>query len=853
MTHSATTRTDMAWNQPESLGFSILQRHLCASPAARSSLVRETAGGLRTAFERHGEFAGHILARKVVPPAADGLGGHGGQDSLDMEFVHLASRSGRARSSGVSARTGLTRSTAEKSGFARISGSPPALEAVAQAQQVQRDHAVRRAIHGVSSLISPRISRGRPEDSASLPGSPRSASIAAGGVMAGNDRSGERGHELAAPETGLFPVRPESIGIPAALIRIPVMPATAESGNAALQGSSGSMPPASSEMPASALSVSHWRYADIGSGSRLPLAPDRGNRGISAISPVSGIVARQAGGMADSNSNRLAGTPIGMHAERHVPPEAAKLQRSLPYRGKFLVQTARTRGEARISADVAIAGPERNAQVVTPGTQTGSANEEYAPSTARAPVLARQSIPDISMPNEAQKIHNGEGNADSITRTEVVSKDTNAPGNRAVHGHAGSASDPIVSPPVFPSVFPASSSTLVLRQVEPQHLSRKGFMDAHHAGRLPLRSQADALAIRPTRVEAISGIARSRIWEQPASPAAREQGNRHGDSTHSHFPLRHAMPDTVLRAVDRADRVSGMVPAIAPAISGSGGKERSFLARTPGLASHALSASRISGGESILAGLVHLPGERPGTMGELRGSDAALRRTAIASPVSASGSIAVPVHPPAAGIGESWPAATPSWHGNQEAVQRKPNSAPAGSPALSPVLSPASRIFAMQAHPWSRGRDRLEAGPDEGTLANPSRAASSRADTATAGRPLVLIPRIPQMPQMQRMEAGMGDGEAAWGRIMRADDARGGSAHSFPLTRQETPEDRYGVVPAPSQGQAGVHGVPGSEVAAAETSTGKPDTDEMAAQTWRLISERLVIEQERRGLAPWHR
>lgn len=840
----------MAWNKPGSLGFSISQRHLCASPAARSPLVRETAGGLKTAFERHGEFAGHILARKAISPTTGGSGGHGGQDSLDMEFIHLASQSGRARSSGASARTDLTRSTAEKSGFARISGSPPALEAVAQAQQVQRDHAVRRAIHGISSLISPQTSRGRPEDSASLPGSPRSASIAAGGIMAGNDRSGKRGHELAAAETGLFPVRPESIGIPAALIRIPVMPATAESGNAALQGSSGSMPPASSEMPVSALSVSHWRHTDIGSCSRLPLAPDRGNRGISAISPVSGIVARQAGGMADSNSNRLAGTPIGIHAERHVLPEAAKLQRSLPYHGKSLVQTARTRGQARISADVAIAGPERNAQVATPGTQPGSANEEYAPGTARPPVLARQSIPDISMPNEAQKIHSGEGNADSITRTEVVSKDTNASGNRAVHGHAGSASDPIV----FPSVFPASSSTLVLRQVEPQHLSRKGFMDAHHAGWLPLRSQADALAIRSTRVEAISGIARSRIWEQPASPAAREQGNRHGDSTHSHFLLRHAMPDTVLRAVDRADRVSGMVPAIAPAISGSGGKERSFLARTPGLASHALSASRISGGESILAGLAYLPGERLSTMGELRASDAALRRTAIASPVSASGSIAVPVHPPAAGIGESWSAATPSWHGYQEAVQRKPNSAPAGSPALSPVLSPVSRIFAMQAHPWRKGRDRLEASPDEGTPANPSRAASSWADTATAGRPLVLIPRIPQMPQMQRMEAGMGDGGAAWGRIMRvADDARGGSAHSFPLARQETPEDRYGVVPAPSQGPAGVHGAPGSKVAAAETSTGKPDTDEMAAQTWRLISERLVIEQERRGLAPWHR
>jgi hypothetical protein len=146
----------------------------------------------------------------------------------------------------------------------------------------------------------------------------------------------------------------------------------------------------------------------------------------------------------------------------------------------------------------------------------------------------------------------------------------------------------------------------------------------------------------------------------------------------------------------------------------------------------------------------------------------------------------------------------------------------------------------------------LESGLDEGEPASLSRTASSRADVE---RPLVLVPRIPQMQQMQRMEAGTQGGEAAvWGRIMRAtDDADGGSAHSFPLARQESPEDRYGVVPAPFQSPRGAHGAPGGEVAAAESSAGKPDTDEMAAQTWRLISEQLMIEQERRGLTSWHR
>ncbi|HVW65516.1 MAG TPA: hypothetical protein VHB01_10915, partial [Nitrosospira sp.] len=686
-------------------------------------------------------------------------------------------------------------------------------------------------------------------------------------VPTGNDRSGKQEHEHAAAETvsstAPSPVRAESTGIPAALARAPVMAGTAESGGADLQGSSGSMPLASPKTAASALSVSRRLHPDISSGPRPPLAPGHGNRGISTISRVSEIVARQAAGMA--NSNRLGGAQIGIHAGRHVPPEAAKPQRFLSYQGKPLVQAARTRGEAHTGADIAPTGlqPERNVQVAAPGTQPGSTND----GTARPPVLARRPIPETFLSNEVQEIRTGEGNAGSIARTAVIPEGANAPGNQAVPGHTGSASDPIV----LPHVFPASPPPLVQRQAVVQRFPRAGFTDAHHAGQLPLRSQADALATRSPREDARPGIARSRILEGGADPTAKNQGNRYGDAMQSHFPLRHAVPDTVWRAIDRAGKAGGM-SGTAPAMANGGGKEGNFLARIPGPAFHALSASGTSGmgadpypgqlsgpagsrllsggissGETIPARFMHPPGERSSTIGELRASGAALRRAAIVSPVSGSGSTAAPVHPPAADAREPWPASVPSSHGYQEVMQRSPDSVPVESPALS-----VPRTFAMQPQLWRRGRDRLESGLDEGEPASLSRTASSRADVE---RPLVLVPRIPQMQQMQRMEAGTQGGEAAvWGRIMRAtDDADGGSAHSFPLARQESPEDRYGVVPAPFQSPRGAHGAPGGEVAAAESSAGKPDTDEMAAQTWRLISERLMIEQERRGLTSWHR
>jgi hypothetical protein len=184
-------------------------------------------------------------------------------------------------------------------------------------------------------------------------------------------------------------------------------------------------------------------------------------------------------------------------------------------------------------------------------------------------------------------------------------------------------------------------------------------------------------------------------------------------------------------------------------------------------------------------------------------------------------------------------------------MQRLPRFASATS-AGSPALFPVFQTFAMQAGPWSARRDGMEAGFDEGKPASPSRAVSRSADTAA--RPFVPAHRAPQVRQVQRAEAGMGERGTEWSQIMRlADDANGGAIHSLPLARQEAPEDRYGLVPAPHSGPGGVRGAPGSEVAAAESSIGKPDADEMAEQTWRLISERLVIEQERRGLASWSR
>jgi hypothetical protein len=257
-----------------------------------------------------------------------------------------------------------------------------------------------------------------------------------------------------------------------------------------------------------------------------------------------------------------------------------------------------------------------------------------------------------------------------------------------------------------------------------------------------------------------------------------------------------------------------------------------------------------------MASFMTPPSAHSGAAGELRAQDAVLHRTAIAGPaavVSGPGSTVIPViHAPAAVDGELQPAAMPSSPGHREEVQRQPDF----SSAESPASFPASRTFAKQAiaRRTVGGGMAMQrhAGVGEGMSASLSRAASGRMDTTV--RPLVLAHGMQYVRQLQRMVAAIGEGESARGGIMRlTGEAAGASTHSFPSARRETPEDQYGVVPAPNQGGGGSHGVPDNEGAAAESSAGKPDADEMAEQAWRLISERLVIEQERRGLTQWHR
>ncbi|WP_090368766.1 hypothetical protein [Nitrosospira sp. Nl5] len=87
-------------------------------------------------------------------------------------------------------------------------------------------------------------------------------------------------------------------------------------------------------------------------------------------------------------------------------------------------------------------------------------------------------------------------------------------------------------------------------------------------------------------------------------------------------------------------------------------------------------------------------------------------------------------------------------------------------------------------------------------------------------------------------------------QLMRATgDTAGASAYS---PSSATSEDRYGVVPVPREGVREAHVAPGGGTSGiAAPVPGEPDPDEIAEQAWRIMMERLVIEQERRGLAKW--
>lgn len=87
-------------------------------------------------------------------------------------------------------------------------------------------------------------------------------------------------------------------------------------------------------------------------------------------------------------------------------------------------------------------------------------------------------------------------------------------------------------------------------------------------------------------------------------------------------------------------------------------------------------------------------------------------------------------------------------------------------------------------------------------------------------------------------------------QLMRATGETAGISAYSPSSA--TSEDRYGVVPVSREGVREAHGAPGGETSGiAAPALGEPDPDEIAEQAWRIMTERLVIEQERRGLAKW--
>lgn len=165
---------------------------------------------------------------------------------------------------------------------------------------------------------------------------------------------------------------------------------------------------------------------------------------------------------------------------------------------------------------------------------------------------------------------------------------------------------------------------------------------------------------------------------------------------------------------------------------------------------------------------------------------------------------------------------------------------------LNPVPLPLSRATSGQATPWPINRQSMSAG-NAGTLftaganmsgsrhdAKPfqgSLGASSKGTHGVAERPLAVMQRAPA--QLMRASGG----------------TTGASTHfSYPAT----PEDRYGVVPAPNEiSRQASDALPGEASRTAVSPSGQPDSDEIAEHAWRMMAERLVIEQERRGLAKW--
>ncbi|MEP6606329.1 MAG: hypothetical protein ABJA60_09475, partial [Nitrosospira sp.] len=165
---------------------------------------------------------------------------------------------------------------------------------------------------------------------------------------------------------------------------------------------------------------------------------------------------------------------------------------------------------------------------------------------------------------------------------------------------------------------------------------------------------------------------------------------------------------------------------------------------------------------------------------------------------------------------------------------------------LNPRFLPLSRASAGRTAPWALTRQPMTARnatasfTADANLSDSQQAARafqgdpgtfSKSTPRAAARPLAIVQRTPA--QLIRMSGERTSDEPY---------------HDFP-------EDRHGVVPAPYQVSRQVSDVfPGKAGKTSSTAvlpSGEPDSDEIAEQAWRLMMERLIIEQERRGLAKW--
>jgi hypothetical protein len=67
----------------------------------------------------------------------------------------------------------------------------------------------------------------------------------------------------------------------------------------------------------------------------------------------------------------------------------------------------------------------------------------------------------------------------------------------------------------------------------------------------------------------------------------------------------------------------------------------------------------------------------------------------------------------------------------------------------------------------------------------------------------------------------------------------------------DRPEERYGIVSPPGEPIRTEAAHTGEANGALPSGAGQTDPEEIAERVWRMMAERLVIEQERRGLAKW--